>query len=168
MKKLFIALLAMVLMVATSASALETFSSTGVGFITKKGTPSEFAYRAGFEIPILQKLESGFIFKTETTYLYSSTESETQVLRVMSTVEKTLWRGSYNEIDSTYGWRFFLGGGTGTWTFLNTEGADETYGSITTQIGIEWASVVFALSNDIVMLPGNDVFAPFFGVSFGF
>lgn len=179
MKKMLTLLIVILAITFTApmTMAFEALSGIGIGFLSQKGQAPEVGYYVGFEIPIVTKDESGFLFKTETGYFYANQgEQEIQALRVLTIVEKTIMSTWTLDADgnriTTFKW--FIGGGSGTWTFTsvmseeNPDSKDEMFGALNVRTGIYWSGINFMAQVDVVQLPGADIFATMAGFSFSF
>lgn len=179
MKKLMIlfTLVICLFLMTGAVSAVETLQQIGFGSFAQDGSSPAFLYYAGFDVPIVTKSESGFVLKTEITYVYADNFAggEVQALRVMAYAEKDILSGTekVDKVDVLY-WRWWLGAGSGTWQFtkiendLNKDGDDQSFGALGFRTGFTYRWLTLLAGAEVIQVSGADVWAPMIGFNFSF
>jgi hypothetical protein len=73
-------------------------------------------------------------------------------------VQKTL-------LNKTFHWYVSLG--AVEWSFLNTNGSDETFGGFTAGTGVIWKKMEISLGADVIQSAGDNIVYPHIGFALG-
>ncbi len=157
MKKYFLFISFILLLLFTNASALDFATHCGSGMIIQSGSNPEFGYFAGGNVNVLKNDSINFQQFVEITYLYSDRkydDNELQVIRTMAITRKGIISSLYADI------------GVGFWNFVNTKGEDVSPGAFRLNFGYQIYGFDFNIGCDILRLDGPDLYFPNLGVKF--
>lgn len=160
------------------SQGFDVYGKANYGPLLSDNSNATFMRAVTLDIPVVTINDKGIAINTETSVFYSNNNgNETQGQRVIFLAAKNILSKAIkdgNGVITGWGWKWWLGGGSGMWNIENTAGEDqqETVYNLSTGVSLseDGKGIMVGLSAgvDFIKLTGADSYWPHLGLSLGF